>query len=214
MRLLAGHPGKLRGADRSGHALPKEQFKYVTAFDAKAKFHHYFDAYFSLCGDASGEDAHVEAGIFKYSGEDLINWQAARGGIAAANFHRDIHAENAFPNNRLAIETSFAPNDRTKVALKINHQTTTAGDMIYNFPPSQDTYNKGGLYPKASIGMCSYNHYIQFEKITFSNIQVCHSKTLAEVDWRPLSVFMLVASLQITTFFIFKHYRSALGQIY
>lgn len=102
----------------------KEQFKSVIALDAKAKLHHYFDAYFSLCGDVSGEDARVEAGIFKYSGEDSINWQAARGGIGSANFHRDIHAENAFPNNRLAIETSFAPNDRMKVALKINHQIT------------------------------------------------------------------------------------------
>ncbi|QYE33358.1 hypothetical protein KZX46_00740 (plasmid) [Polymorphobacter sp. PAMC 29334] len=141
--------------------------------------YNYFDAYFSLCALQNGEDGRVEAGIFKYSGEEG-DWHAIRTGVgmlpphAPAPFHGKKISEHTLRKPCL-IEVLFLPNDPRQITFKVDGEII-AGPMQLNVPISQHEYDTGGLFPKVSIGMCNYAGDISFGQTTFSAIEVTHSR--------------------------------------
>lgn len=175
--------------------LPTDYFVYdkkqLAKLDpaANADKFNYFDAYFSLSGDSSGENAPVEAGVFKYAGEKSTNWNTIRTGVAGWNFHGDLEKES-FSGKPHMMQLAFVPGEKDIVDLKIDGMTIrNGGPMPFKKQIQQSTYDAGGLYPKASIGMCNYIGGIRFGRITFSDLHVCHDRTLKESSWIPFTDF-------------------------
>lgn len=151
--------------------------------------YNYFDAYFSLCAQANGEDGRVEAGIFKYSGEEG-DWHAIRTGVGMlpphppAPFHGTKIPETSLRKPCL-VEVLFLPNDPTQIVFKIDG-AIIHGPMKLNVPITQREYDAGGLFPKVSVGVCNFAGDISFGDTTFSDIEVTHSRidvSLNERKW-------------------------------
>lgn len=147
--------------------------------DPDPKKHNYFDAYFSLCTRPDGEDGRVEAGIFKYSGEEGL-WHAIRTGVGTklpeppAPFLGKFIPEKSLPKPVL-VEVLFLPDDEKNIVLKLNGEIIH-GVMTLNKQFPRRDFEKGGLFPKVSIGMCNYAGDISFSEITFTNIEITHTR--------------------------------------